>query len=356
MESLDILRKLVSFNTVADAENQALTGWLADFLRQAGFEASFFGQGSRRGVIARRGGAPGLSFVGHTDTVPASANWTMPPFEITEKEGFLYGLGVCDTKGGVAALLAAVSDIDWRESRKGIELLFTYDEEGDLSGIQDFLRADSLRADRAVIIEPTDLVPVMANKGGIFFKAEFVGKEAHSSEPEKGVNAILLAAGFIDRLEEIFQKAKGSGLGDPAFKTGLTMNISTISGGDADNKVPGRCSLGFGFRTTSAAEEEMIKEAVAAAVKDFSGSSALSLCLPAAVNKQEDFVSFCEQASGRKRQTADYATEGCFLPGKDFVVLGPGPVTAHRADEHIRKEGYLELIQIYKRIIQEYCL
>ena len=70
----------------------------------------------------------GLGFVGHTDTVEYTDGWCYDKLSLTKEDGKLYGLGVCDMKSGIAAIIAAIAQMDFSKLSKGMKLYFTYDE------------------------------------------------------------------------------------------------------------------------------------------------------------------------------------------------------------------------------------
>ena len=78
---------------------------------------------------------PKIGFLGHTDTVEYIEGWNTNPFELSIVEDKIFGLGVCDMKGGIAAILDAISKIDFNKLQYGVKLYFTYDEEIGFGGI-----------------------------------------------------------------------------------------------------------------------------------------------------------------------------------------------------------------------------
>jgi succinyl-diaminopimelate desuccinylase len=159
----------------------------------------------RPNVIATlpgRGNGPRLMFNGHTDTVPPG---TMEfPFNPQIISGILYGRGACDMKAGLAAQICALVSL----KRAGVDLdgdlIFTgviAEEDGTSLGSLDVL-ANGPRADMIVVAEPTDLRVAIAHKGFDYYKIEVDGVAAHSSRPERGINAIYCAAAIVAAIEQ----------------------------------------------------------------------------------------------------------------------------------------------------------
>ena len=123
MEEFRILKDLVSFNTIKDKENEAIMNYIENYLKNLGFKT----ESKTRNLVMSIGKEQRLGFLGHTDTVEYIDEFKTP-FELKEKDEFLYGLGCCDMKGGIAAMLDAVKNTDFSKLKSGIKLYFTYDE------------------------------------------------------------------------------------------------------------------------------------------------------------------------------------------------------------------------------------
>ena len=134
MNAVDILAKLIEFQTVSPPGNEAPAAeFLAGLLQSRGFCVQVQQLGNNRAnMIAWIGEeGPELMLNGHLDVVPAAGEWTFPPFSMTRKEGRLYGRGSADMKGGVAAMCeAAIRFASKGGPRRGrLKLLFVADEE-----------------------------------------------------------------------------------------------------------------------------------------------------------------------------------------------------------------------------------
>ena len=352
----------MSFDTVGDKENGRIISWIEEFSLAAGFETEKVtnGDDGRMALIAHGGkpGANGLVFMGHTDTVPAGEGWKTDPFTLTQVGKNLFGLGSADMKGGIAAMLAVMCKTDPERLGKGLEFIFTFDEERCFGGIREVVKRHDIAADCIVIGEPTEMEPVVATKGTVAFKVDFTGKEAHSSSPEGGVNAIEMAMDFIASVKKFYRGLKRERSDIFASPT-ATLNIAKISGGDAINKVPSACSLGFEFRVIDNAQKEKIRKAIRAVIKENGAKAKIEeiFSLPVTKCRKGEFVAAIEKITGKESVGVSYATEGAFLPeGSNAVILGPGSIkVAHRADEYVSKSSLDKAVRIYGELIEKYC-
>ena len=134
MEQYKLLGDLVKLNTIKDKQNKEIIEYIENYLKQLGFKTEY----KTKNLVMSIGKNPKVCFLGHTDTVEYIKEFKNP-FELTLKNGYLYGLGVCDMKGGIAAMLDAVSQIDFNKLKYGMKLYFTYDEEIGFAGVNELV-------------------------------------------------------------------------------------------------------------------------------------------------------------------------------------------------------------------------
>jgi len=170
----------------------------------------------------------------HLDTVSAAENLFTP----RKKDGRLFGRGACDTKGSVAAMMMALCDLARQPSRPAqTEVLFAglVDEENGQAGSR-ALAGSRLRADLAIVGEPTRLQAVTAHKGDLWMIIRTRGLSAHGAQPELGRNAVHAMARVVDLLETKYaaqlRRCRHPLLGRP------TINVGSIRGGTQANIVP----------------------------------------------------------------------------------------------------------------------
>lgn len=231
------------FDKGAHGEN-GVARYIEQFCNDAGLTVSrqIVFDGRDNLIIELKTGHPDrvLLFEAHMDTV---ALGSMPnPLVSRYEAGRLYGRGACDTKGSLAAMLAAFEQCAREPELLACDLLLcaSVDEEHAYRGLTAFMGLN-LPINGAVVGEPTNLEIVVAHKGCTRFSVTAHGKAAHSSVPEEGVNAIVQMSSVINYLTQEIQprllKAKHPLCGSP------TLSIGTIRGGSQINIVPEACTI-----------------------------------------------------------------------------------------------------------------
>ena len=151
MEDFKILKDLVKFNTIKDKSNKEIMDYIENYLLKLGFKTEL----KTKNLVMTIGKNAKLGFLGHTDTVEYIDEFNNP-FELVIKDEYLYGLGACDMKGGISAMLQAVSTINFNELKNGMKLYFTYDEEIGFGGINELVKNNEKFPEFMIFGEPTD--------------------------------------------------------------------------------------------------------------------------------------------------------------------------------------------------------
>ena len=276
----------------------------------------------------------------HLDTVGAAGTQFIPQ----RKNGRLHGRGACDTKGSVAAMLAALCELANAKSRPlETEIVFAglIDEEHAQAGSR-ALAASGFKADLAIVGEPTKLQVVTAHKGSLWLELATRGHAAHGATPHLGKNAVHEMTRIVDALETDYaaqlkqRKHKLLGAG--------TVNVGTISGGTQPNIVPDGCVISIDRRTLPGETEnsvrcEIITLLQAKKLSAKISSAKLAPALPLETNFKLPLVqTFLSAAKQNKPLGADYFCDAAVLSagGIPSVVFGPGDIAqAHTADEWI---------------------
>jgi succinyl-diaminopimelate desuccinylase len=245
-ETLDLLRQLVGTASGNPPGNEAgVAGVLAAFLEAHGFRSRLHeiesGRANLTAIFDAGHPGPTLMLNGHLDTMPAGPGWATDPFDPVVRDGHLYGLGAADQKSGLAAMAGAAAAV----RRAGLplrgRLLFTgvIDEEGAGLGARRLVE-QGIRADCAVITEPTELGLVRVSNGQVNLELLVRGQSAHGSSPESGKNAIEAAARIIMALGDQARRlrARVHPLIGPT-----TLNVGTIHGGLVTSIVPAECRV-----------------------------------------------------------------------------------------------------------------
>ncbi len=355
MEAKKILKDLVAINTIADKDNNRIMDYIDSFLSNLGFEIERKknAETGKEVLIGKYGENPAIGFLGHTDTVDITDGWTTDPHELTEKDGVLYGLGACDMKGGIAAFLSAISETDLSKLQKGLAVYCTYDEEIMFGGVKDLVDAGTKFPPHVIVAEPTDLIPMIGSKGLIEYIFTFKGVTTHSSTPIDGKSSNKNAVKFLNRMMDFEQELRKTP--SPFFRVPYpTMNIGIIEGGTSINKVPDKTTVYLDFRICDSEREyPLIRKAVDDAIEGLDGTYEIINDIASFRNNSE-LVHVYEEKTGKKGQPFFGITEASFFEG-DRVILGPGPMTAHEANEHITVESLDKTAEIYSDMIQMLC-
>lgn len=231
---------------------------LAKVLREWGFavELQEIAPG-RLNVVARIGkrGGRSLMFNGHLDVVGVEG-MTHPPFDPDEKDGRIYGRGSADMKAGIAAMCAAAA----RAANSGLTgeviIAAVCDEEFTSIGTRGLIAA-GVRADAAIVTEPTQLAIMPAHKGFVWIEATFTGRAAHGSRYDIGVDAIKHAGLFLAELDRYEAKTLGSR--HHPLLARPSVHAATISGGSGMSTYPDRCELSIERRTIPGETTEQVR-------------------------------------------------------------------------------------------------
>ncbi|MCA1591348.1 MAG: acetylornithine deacetylase [Acidobacteria bacterium] len=306
-----------------------------------------------------------LALVGHTDTVPFDPAWK-EALTLTESDGKLYGRGSCDTKGFIAAALAAVSEIDLRALRRPLALVFTADEEIGCLGAKQLADSRALRVRHAVVGEPTSLQPIRAGKGYCLAEVRLRGREGHSAYPALGASAIMRAARLVTRIEAMAEKLKHDAreIFDPPH---TTVNVGLINGGTAKNIIAGECRFTLEWRPIPGQRAEHVVNLIKDEIEALRAADADFDCEMKVIRLDESMetaahaplVRALEEATGRRAGAVSFGTEAPQLTemGAQAVVFGPGDIrVAHRTGEFVPVAELRECASILRRMIERFCL
>jgi acetylornithine deacetylase len=257
ISSIDMVRRLVAFDTTSRGSNLALIDFVRDHLAGYGIasELVFDESGSKANLYAKLGppDVGGIMLSGHTDVVPVDGqDWHSDPFRVLARDGRLYGRGTADMKSFLAVILALLPEIVGRPLRIPIHLAFSYDEEVGCRGVRRLIPRIGDRPDRPVLCivgEPTEMRPVIGHKGKRSFRCHVRGFECHSALAHEGVNAVEAAAELVAHLKSMARRKRAEGPFEPDYAPPYTtIHTGLIRGGTALNIVPKECSFDFEFR------------------------------------------------------------------------------------------------------------
>lgn len=341
MDVKEILKRLVNYNTIKDNQNKEIMDFIAQYLKKYNFSIKRI----KKCLIAYNSEKPKIGFIGHTDTV-AYESWEGNPFILQEKNDRLIGLGACDMKGGIAAILSAISKLDL--SKNKLALYFTNDEEISFKGIKNI--AKYIIPENIIIGEPTNNIPIYGTKGVLEVKIEFFGIKCHSSTPEKGISAINECIKFMEEMKCYYENELKQEI-VPDFEVPYTtMNFGKIKGGETVNSVAGKCEISIDFRIAKKEHLKSIAEKLMEQLKRYDSKLTIKQSIPPKINKND--IEFLEKISSKK-ETKCYLTEGSYI-NKNFIIIGPGPDTSHQKNEYINLSSLKKTVNLYKKIIEFY--
>lgn len=352
--SVKLLRELIALRSVnpaflpsghPDAGELRVAEFVAAISANAGLDIEFQQVHERRLNLLARLTPPGkikqrILLAPHFDTVGVVSEKQFSP-EI--KNGRIYGRGACDTKGSVSAMLTSLIQVAHGKKRPAeTEIIFCglIDEENGQTGSRAL--AKSLKADLAIVGEPTKRKLVTAHKGSLWLRFETRGKSAHGAKPELGKNAVHEAARIVDLLETQYAKDL-SGRKHPLLGR-ATINVGSIQGGVQPNIVPDRCVITADRRTLPGETALTVERELRALLHQKKLKAVLSdnkeaPCLPMETSLKLPLVQLMLRSFGQaKPEGVDYFCDASVLAcaGIPSVVFGPGDIgQAHTIDEWI---------------------
>jgi acetylornithine deacetylase len=362
MTVTEILRRLVGFDTVSANSNLDLIRWVADYLDGYGIVAHLTHDDRRNkaNLFATIGPAEaggGVILSGHTDVVPVAGQpWDSDPFALIERDGRLYGRGTADMKSFIAIALALVPELTSRPLQRPLHLALSYDEEIGCFGAPRLIEAlpqGSLRPSLVIVGEPTGMAVANAHKGCHVFATSVTGLEAHSSAPQRGVNAIVAASEIIQCIAGRAAAARNAARPESGFEPPYTtFNIGTIRGGTAMNIIPRDCEFTWEFRPLPgedpAAIRAPIERFIAADLlprlrRMHPGAAVTTRALASVPGLVADTGSPAEELArqltgANESAVVAYGTEAglCQRAGIPAVICGPGSMEqGHQPNEFI---------------------
>lgn len=355
--SLEILDRLIGFETVSARSNLDLIAYVEDFLRLRGFRVQRLDDAQEpKAALVAEIGPPvdgGLLLSAHSDVVPvAGQDWSVPPFKLTRQGDRLFGRGTTDMKGFLAEMLALADAVHGRDLKAPLTLLVSYDEEIGCVGIariKDRLPPALARAKLAIVGEPTEMQVAIGHKGKRAYRADFVGQAGHSALAPHFVNALYVATDFVGRLRQMQTSICDTGTRNTAYDVPYTtLHVGQMSGGTALNLVPDKATLVFEFRHLAEDDPDVIEAQLHRAARSvaaaFPAPAQISLHAMAgypglSVAHSKPEVSRAQSWSGGDITHLAFGTEAGVLRelGVPTVVCGPGSMAAqgHKPDEFI---------------------
>jgi succinyl-diaminopimelate desuccinylase len=384
-DALTIARDLIRCASVTPADAGAL-GVLESLLKQAGFEThrvtfSEAGTADVDNLYARIGdAAPHITFAGHTDVVPPGdeSAWSLGAFSGEVRDGYLYGRGAVDMKGGIACSLAAV--LDYLRDHEGkpqgngkgsISFLITGDEEDvSINGTVKLLQWAAKRGeifDHCVLGEPSNQEVIgdcikIGRRGSQSGTLVVEGKQGHVAYPHRAANPVPDISRLIVALSDE-PLDQGSAQFQPSNLEFTTVDV----GNTATNVIPGAARAKFNIRYNDCHTQESLRALVEQRLKAACGNrirahidwlpSNSNVFLTKPGSFTELAVAAIEQVTGRKPElstsggTSDARFISRYCPVIEFGLLGQ---TMHQIDERSSVADIETLTKIYRGMLDRY--
>ncbi len=359
--TIALLERLVSFDTTSRNSNLGLIDFVRAYLDRLDvpYRVSTDPTGQKANIHAIIGPptSGGLALSGHVDTVPVDGQaWTGDPFALRRRDDVLMARGACDMKGFVAACLAAVPDFQAMKLARPLHLFISYDEEIGCFGARRLIEdmAESgLKPDLCVVGEPSGMKPILAHKGKLNLNVSVRGLTGHSSEPDRGVNAVQAAGEAIAWVAQEARRLAAQGPFMDSFDPPhTTIHVGTVRGGTILNIIPEHAEFTMEWRFIPGDPpyrqmqrmQDWIAETIEPAMKGVNPacgfSYAVELEMPGmALPPDHTLASLVKQVTGSNSTGAvSYGTEGGFYEqaGIPTIICGPGHIAqAHQPDEWI---------------------
>jgi len=368
-ETLELAKSLISKASVTPDDN-GCQSIMIERLKKIGFEIHTLKFGDVDNFWATRGnGEPLFAFAGHTDVVPEGNEdaWNTAPFEPTIKDGYLYGRGAADMKGGLASMVTATENfVKENPNHNGtIAFLITSDEEGvAINGtvkVMDYLKENNQKIDFCLIGEPSSsaiLGDVIRNgrRGCLNGSLTVKGKQGHIAYPQLANNPIHLVAPALNQLcDEEWDN------GNEHFPA-TSLQISNIhSGYGVTNVIPGELEVLFNFRYSTETTQELLQKRVVEILDDYDFEYSIDWQhsgFPFLTPKGR-LVDACAEAISNVKSiepelsTSGGTSDGRFIAqeGTQVVELGPVNATIHQVNETVLVQDLEDLSRIYSKVL-----
>lgn len=373
-ELKDLLRQLVAFESISP-EDAGCQEFMIAFFESHGFQCQRFNNPPVSNFFAQIGkGKPMLVFAGHTDVVPVgeASKWKTPPFSLSESGDILFGRGVADMKGSLAAMMVMAAEFAKNHSdlTGSLGFLITSGEEGDdynqgTPYVMTELQKLGIHPDYCIVGEPSstktfgDVIKI-GRRGSLNCHLKLHGKQGHVAYPHLAINPVHQ---ITPALHELICKYWDHG---NAHFPPTTFQITKIhAGGQASNIIPGELDLTFGFRYSTEQSAESLMDAVTECFErhglnpelnwQLSGKpflTAQGALLSATIKAIQETTGNSPELS-----TSGGTSDGRFIApfGVEVIELGPVNATIHQVNEEVSLTDLEALSKVYLRIADELC-
>ena len=329
MEPLALARQLIDIPSTTDNEGD-VGAFLFDELTRLGYACRKHAVSETRfNVYASAGGRPRVVLNSHIDTVP-------PWFASREDEEYLYGRGACDTKGVLAAMIAAGERLRAAHVNE-FAFLFVVGEETDSIGAKTAnVEFKDLGSEYLLVGEPTESTFARASKGALTAFVHFEGIAGHSAYPERGDSA-------IHKMAKAIVEINATSWGSHEILGNATVNVGAVRGGEKPNVIAAAAECDMIFRTVG--EPAAVLAKLETVIGKHGGRITLSRGNP---------PQFMHVPEGAPSAVVAFNSDVPWLSnlGKP-MLFGPGSILdAHGADEKIGKKELLSAVETYAETVE----
>ena len=378
MDELEkLLSDLVSINSInpdlvpgSPGEGE-IARYIANWLEQAGLDVELIESVSGRpnvvGIARGTGGGKTLLLNGHMDTVGVAGMPDGHTPRIDREAGRMYGRGSYDMKGGLAACMLAAVEAGKQNLRGDVIFTGVIDEE--YASLGTFDLAKRFHADGAIVAEFTELQLILAHRGFVWLEIETIGKAAHGSRPDLGLDAIVKMGKVLVELEKLDQELRSHPT-HPLLGSG-SLHASLIQGGQELSSYPERCLLSAERRTLPGERPESVESEFLQILEnvrqmDPSFQAVLRRGIdraPLETRDDENIVQAIQAASAKilNRPSpvagVQFWTDAAVLSanGIPSVLFGPSGSGAHAVEEWVDLASVKTCAEIYLGTAIEFC-
>jgi len=353
-------------NAAGEAE---IARYAAGWLERAGLEVQLVeaapGRPNVVAVARGTGGGRTLLLNGHMDTVGVGG--MKKAHEPVVSDGRLYGRGAYDMKGGLAACMVAIAQARKQHLRGDVILTAVVDEEYASIGTAEI--AQRVHADAAIVAEFTELQLILAHKGFIWFDIESIGRAAHGSRPDLGVDAIAHMGRVLVELEQLDQTLR-LGPSHPLLGSG-SVHASLIRGGRELSSYPEHCTLSIERRTLPGESPEAMEAEISGILRQLeSGDPSFKAVLRRGIDRspletpEESAIARAVQAAATKVlghpapiAGVPFWTDAAILAsaGIPSLLFGPAGAGAHADEEWVDLSSAEACAEVYLAAALDFC-
>ena len=341
-KSVDLLKRLIATPSISREEGVA-ADIVYDYFKANGFEPERRGNNVWAKTHDYDLSKPTLLLNSHIDTVKPVAGWTRDPFTPVEEDGKLYGLGSNDAGASLVSLIAAFIYLVKRPRDYNIVMLASCEEEvSGKDGIESVL-AYVAPITVAIVGEPTEMHPAIAEKGLMVLDGKIKGVSGHAARNE-GVNAIYEAVKVVEKLRDLRFEKESKMLGP------VKISVTQINAGTQHNVVPDMCEIVVDVRSTDAYTNFQTLSKIRSAVPQCELTPRSTRLNPSYIDPSHPIVKRL-QLLGAKPFGSPTLSDQALMPWQS-LKLGPGSSSrSHTADEYIHYQEIRSAIQVYVSIL-----